>query len=93
MAVVPACRFRSGVRGSQEETHVELKKALYTLFAQYGTVLEIVACKQFSLRGQAWIVFDSITEASTAMQKLNDFVFYEKPMVRDPSLLIPSYEI
>merc|ERR1712137_1186616 len=58
----------------------ELKKALYTLFAQYGTVLEIVACKQFSLRGQAWIVFDSITEASTAMQKLNDFVFYEKPM-------------
>merc|ERR1712137_644824 len=58
----------------------ELKKALYTLFAQYGTVLEIIACKQMSLRGQAWIVFDSTTEASTAMQKLNDFVFYDRPM-------------
>ena len=61
-----------------------MKKALYTLFAQYGTVLEIVAVKTYSLRGQAWVVFDSTTEASTAMQKLNGSMFYEKPLVRDP---------
>merc|ERR1712137_905564 len=74
----------------------ELKKALYTLFAQYGTVLEIIACKQMSLRGQAWIVFDSTTEASTAMQKLNDFVFYDRPMriqyARDKSDVILERE-
>merc|ERR1712137_1368620 len=75
----------------------ELKKALYTLFVQYGTVLEIIACKQFSLRGQAWIVFDSTTEASTAMQKLNDFVFYDRPMriqyARDKSDAILEREV
>ena len=59
----------------------DLKKELYDLFSQHGTVLEVVAIKTYSLRGQAWIVFNSIEEAGVAMEKLNETDFHEKPLV------------
>mmetsp|Transcript_2410 Transcript_2410/g.8603 ORF Transcript_2410/g.8603 Transcript_2410/m.8603 type:complete len:253 (-) Transcript_2410:91-849(-) len=59
----------------------ELKKALYALFSQHGEVLDIVACKTYKLRGQAWIIFSSTASATAALQHLNGFEFYGKPLV------------
>lgn len=70
----------------------ELKKALYALFSQHGEVLDIVACKTYKLRGQAWIIFSTTASATAAMQRLNGFEFYGKALVisyaKDPSDVI-----
>lgn len=60
----------------------ELKRSLYCLFSQYGRILDVVALKTSRLRGQAWIVFDEITAASSALRQMQGFPFYDKPMVR-----------
>eukprot|EP00602_Paraphysomonas_sp_CaronLab_P007676 CAMPEP_0185024830 /NCGR_PEP_ID=MMETSP1103-20130426/8024_1 /TAXON_ID=36769 /ORGANISM="Paraphysomonas bandaiensis, Strain Caron Lab Isolate" /LENGTH=217 /DNA_ID=CAMNT_0027557895 /DNA_START=69 /DNA_END=722 /DNA_ORIENTATION=+ len=57
-----------------------LKRMLYALFSQYGKVIEIVACKGIKLRGQAWVVYQEITSATTALRRLQGFNFYDKPL-------------
>jgi RNA recognition motif-containing protein len=59
---------------------VELKRALYSLFSQFGSILEINVSKAFRLRGQAWIVFKAIPSATTALRELQNFPFFDKPM-------------
>jgi len=58
----------------------ELRKALYSLFSQYGTVLDVIASKAYKLRGQAWVVFREISSATAAYRALTNFVFYDRPM-------------
>ena len=52
------------------------------MFAQFGTVLDVVLCKAHKLRGQAWVVFSSVAEAEEAKAMMEGFPLYEKPMVR-----------
>ena len=52
------------------------------MFSQYGTILDIVACKTYKLRGQAWIIFDTTAQASAACNKLNGANFFDKPLVQ-----------
>ncbi|EKU22169.1 U2 small nuclear ribonucleoprotein B'', partial [Nannochloropsis gaditana CCMP526] len=59
---------------------VSLKKLLYLAFSAYGRVIDIVACRGESLRGQAWVVFDSVGSATTALRSLQGFPFLGKPM-------------
>ncbi|KAK3267076.1 hypothetical protein CYMTET_24343 [Cymbomonas tetramitiformis] len=56
----------------------ELKKALHAIFSQFGKILDVVCLKTFRLRGQAWIVFDSVTSATNALRQLQGFPFYDK---------------
>lgn len=65
----------------------ELKRSLYALFSQYGRILDVVALKTLKLRGQAWIAFSEVTAASNAVRQMQNFPFYDKPMV---SLAMPS---
>lgn len=58
-----------------------LKKALYSIFSQYGPILDIIASRKVRLRGQAWIVFKDVSSATTAMRQMQGFAFYDKPMV------------
>jgi RNA recognition motif-containing protein len=58
----------------------ELKRGLYLLFSQFGNVVEIVAHKSFKLRGQAWIIYDSIASATKSLQQMQGFIFYNKPI-------------
>lgn len=58
----------------------DLKKALYSHFSRYGTILDIVACRAHKLRGQAWIVYKDIAAAGAAMRDLQGFVFYDKAL-------------
>ncbi|KAL7674044.1 hypothetical protein ACOME3_000327 [Neoechinorhynchus agilis] len=58
----------------------ELKKSLYAVFSQFGRILDIVALKTLRMRGQAFVIFEDITAASTAMRSMQGFPFYDKPM-------------
>jgi hypothetical protein len=60
----------------------ELKKCLRAVFCQFGTVLDVVLCKAYKLRGQAWVVFSTAEEAAEAKAMMEGFPLYEKPMVR-----------
>lgn len=64
----------------------ELKRSLYALFSQYGRILDIVTLKTAKLRGQAWVVFSEITAASSAVRQMQNFPFYDKPMVSQRNL-------
>lgn len=40
-----------------------------------------MALKTPKLRGQAWVVFTEVTAASNAVRQMQNFPFYDKPMV------------
>lgn len=60
----------------------ELRGQLYSLFTTYGKVLDIIASKTPKMRGQAFLVFENLAEATTAMRACEGMMFYDKPMVR-----------
>ncbi|KAJ5620383.1 U1 small nuclear ribonucleoprotein [Penicillium lagena] len=74
----------AGVRNLEERIKVEqLKEALEEIFAEYGTVVEIVAKTNLKAKGQAFVVFDNIDSATRAIDEINGFELFEKPMVLD----------
>jgi len=58
----------------------ELRKSLYAMFSQFGTVLDVVALKTLRMRGQAFIVFKDLSAATNARRSMQNFPFYDKPM-------------
>jgi len=58
----------------------ELRKSLYAMFTQFGTVLDVVALKTLEMRGQAFVVFKDVASATNAMRSMQNFPFYDKPM-------------
>jgi len=58
----------------------ELRKSLYAMFSQFGTVLDVVALKTLRMRGQAFIVFKELSAASNARRSMQNFPFYDKAM-------------
>ncbi|GES90789.1 U1 small nuclear ribonucleoprotein A isoform X2 [Rhizophagus clarus] len=58
-----------------------LKKALSTIFEQYGEILDIVAHKNFRMRGQAFVVFKEQESATNAIKGVQGFALHGKPMV------------
>ena len=61
-------------------TLIDLKKSLYAIFSQFGQILDIVALKTLKMRGQAFVIFQDITAATTAAKSMQGFPFYDKPM-------------
>lgn len=49
-------------------------------FSQFGRILEIVALRGDKMRGQAWVSFDSVDSATSAMAQLNGQPFFDKPL-------------
>ena len=43
-------------------------------------MIDIHCAKTYKLRGQAWVVFDSVTAATEAVKRMDAFPFYDKPM-------------
>lgn len=68
-----------------------LKKMIYSVFSQYGRVMDIVAKKGVKNRGQTWVVFQDVSAATNALRGKQGFNFYGKPMVRIMQHLIISY--
>ncbi len=60
----------------------DLRLSLYTLFSTYGPVLDVVAVKNGTMRGQAHIAFRDVQASTQAMRALQGFDFFGKEMVR-----------
>mmetsp|Transcript_9364 Transcript_9364/g.12917 ORF Transcript_9364/g.12917 Transcript_9364/m.12917 type:complete len:246 (-) Transcript_9364:124-861(-) len=58
----------------------ELRKSLYAMFSQFGTVLDVVALKTLKMRGQAFVVFRDAASAANAMRVMQNFPLYDKQM-------------
>lgn len=61
----------------------ETKKCLYSLFGQFGRILDVVCMKTEDLRGRAWIVFADVASATSALRAMQDFPFFGKPLKLD----------
>ncbi|KAH9786501.1 U1 small nuclear ribonucleoprotein A [Citrus sinensis] len=61
--------------------YAELKQSLHAVFKQFGTILEILAFKTLKHKGQAWLVFKDVASATAAVEKMQGFPFYDKPML------------
>lgn len=59
---------------------IDLRKALYYQFSEFGKVLDVVALKTTKMRGQAFIVFEDITQAALAKKRLEGKLFLSKPL-------------
>ena len=60
----------------------ELCSQLLALFATYGRVIDIRAQKGAKMKGQAFLSFAELTEATSAMRACEGMLFYDKPLVR-----------
>lgn len=58
----------------------EVKKSLYAMFSQFGTILDVVAMKTLKMKGQAFVVFKEVSSATQAMRSMQGFPFHEKPL-------------
>ncbi|KAK3944834.1 U2 small nuclear ribonucleoprotein B [Diplogelasinospora grovesii] len=70
------------VRNLEERVKPEaLKEALRTIFSEYGNIIDIVAKTNLKAKGQAFVVFDSPESAQQAVEEVQGFELFEKPMV------------
>jgi RNA recognition motif-containing protein len=60
-----------------------LIETLRGVFAEYGTVLDVIAKKSLKRKGQAFIVYDSIDSAQNAIDELQGFDIFDKQMHLD----------
>ncbi|KAH8425354.1 U1A/U2B"/SNF family RNA-binding protein [Aspergillus melleus] len=72
------------VRNLEERIKIDqLKVALDEIFSEYGNIIEIVAKTNLKAKGQAFIVFDDVESATRAIDEINGFDLFDKPMVLD----------
>ncbi|KAI0021584.1 RNA recognition domain-containing protein [Xylariomycetidae sp. FL0641] len=69
------------VRNLEERVKPEpLKEALMAIFSEYGNVIDIVAKTNLKAKGQAFVVFDRPESALQAVEEVQGFELFEKPM-------------
>ncbi|KAL9124284.1 MAG: hypothetical protein Q9217_006370 [Psora testacea] len=61
----------------------QLKGALTEIFSEYGNIVDLVTKKNLKAKGQAFIVFDGVEAAERAIEEVQGFELFEKPMVLD----------
>ena len=50
------------------------------MFSEYGEIIEIVAKTNLKAKGQAFIVFETVESAQKAIEEIQGFELFEKPM-------------
>ncbi|KAL4732502.1 hypothetical protein ACLX1H_001518 [Fusarium chlamydosporum] len=69
------------VQNLEERVKLEsLVDALRTIFSEFGNVVDIVAKKNLRAKGQAFIVYDNAESAREAIEEINGFELFDKPM-------------
>jgi U2 small nuclear ribonucleoprotein B'' len=58
----------------------DLVDALRCMFERFGPILDVTARKTYTLRGQAFVVFESPEDAAKAMEELNGFELMARPI-------------
>ncbi|KAI9713602.1 MAG: hypothetical protein M1820_000985 [Bogoriella megaspora] len=72
------------VRNLEENVNVDkLVEALREIFSEFGTIIDIVAKKSLKRKGQAFIVYDDVDAAQTAIDEVQGFELFDKPMSLD----------
>ena len=59
----------------------ELIEGLRILFSEYGSIVDINVKSNFKAKGQAFVVFDNNESAAKAIEDINGFEIFRKPMV------------
>ncbi|KAB8364849.1 hypothetical protein FH972_024712 [Carpinus fangiana] len=68
-------------RGGNAQQHIpELVETLTEIFSEYGTILDIVAKTSLKRKGQAFIVFSEHDAAEKAIEEIQGFEVFDKPM-------------
>jgi len=57
-----------------------LVESLRAIFSEFGNVVDIVAKKNVKAKGQAFVVFDDPQSAQNAVEEIQGFELFEKPM-------------
>ncbi|KAL5601337.1 hypothetical protein BROUX41_002678 [Berkeleyomyces rouxiae] len=57
-----------------------LVAALTSIFSEYGTVIDVVAKSNLKAKGQAFVVFDDPAAAAKAIEEIQGFELFGKPM-------------
>ncbi|KAL7927316.1 hypothetical protein ACQKWADRAFT_276355 [Trichoderma austrokoningii] len=57
-----------------------LSEALKTIFSEFGNVIDIVAKRNLKAKGQAFIVFDENSAAQNAIEEVEGFELFGKPL-------------
>ena len=60
-----------------------MKTALSEIFSEYGTIIDLVAKTNLKAKGQAFVVFDKSDSAARAIEEINGFELFDKPMQLD----------
>jgi RNA recognition motif-containing protein len=58
-----------------------LRRALYSLCTRHGKVIEIITLRKQGLRGQAFVIMDTIESATAVKSNENGFTFFNKDLV------------
>ncbi|KAG5985327.1 hypothetical protein E4U55_006099 [Claviceps digitariae] len=58
----------------------QLSETLRTLFSEFGTIVDIVAKRNLKAKGQAFIVYNDPANATAAIDELQGFELFDKPM-------------
>lgn len=57
-----------------------LKAALSAVFSEYGNIIDIVAKTNLKAKGQAFVVFEKPESALQAVEEVQGFDLFDKPM-------------
>ncbi|KAK5059706.1 hypothetical protein LTR84_009589 [Exophiala bonariae] len=69
------------VKNLEERIKIDaLKTALTEIFSEFGNIIDLVAKTNLKAKGQAFIVFDNPEDAATAIEEVNGFELFDKPM-------------
>ncbi|KAI8666120.1 hypothetical protein NCS57_00836000 [Fusarium keratoplasticum] len=69
------------VQNLEERVKLEtLTEALRTVFSEFGNVVDVVAKKNLKAKGQAFVVFDDPESARSAIEEVDGFELFDKPM-------------
>ncbi|EXJ76817.1 uncharacterized protein A1O5_01325 [Cladophialophora psammophila CBS 110553] len=72
------------VKNLEERIKVDqMKTALTEIFSEYGNIIDLVAKSNLKAKGQAFVVFDSPDSAARAIEEINGFELFDKPMQLD----------
>ena len=72
------------VKNLYERIKVEqLRETLREVFSEYGNVVDVVAKKNLKAKGQAFVVFDDVESAKSAIEEVQGFELFDKAMALD----------
>ncbi|KAI4211588.1 MAG: hypothetical protein LQ351_005629 [Letrouitia transgressa] len=72
------------VKNLEERIKIDqLKEALTEIFSEYGNIINLVAKKNLRAKGQAFVIFEDTAAAERAIQEVQGFELFDKPMHLD----------